>query len=114
MGDQEHGDAVAARGFADSVPVESAVAEGDREGQRRRRRGGRGGRDRDEARSETPVDGDTALGAEALVPEQAVGLTDAAEAKREPMAVDTMPGEEPGAVRSERDGGRRGAVLQDR
>ena len=101
------GDAVAARGFADSVPVESAVAEGEREGQRRRRRGGRGGRDRDEARSETPVDGDTALGAEALVPEQAVGLVDAADAEREPMAVDTMPGEESGALRSEREGGRR-------
>ncbi len=96
-----------ARGFADSVPAEGAAPEGEREGQRRRRRGGRGGRDRDEARADAPVNGDAPLDADALAPEQAVGLTDAADTEREPMAVDTLPGEESGAARGEREGGRR-------
>ncbi len=101
------GEEMQARGSVDSLPAEGATAEGERDGQRRRRRGGRGGRDRDEARSETLVNAEAALGAEAPAPEQALGLTDASDAEREPMAVDTMPGEETGAMRSEREGGRR-------
>ena len=96
-----------ARGFADSVPAEGAASEGEREGQRRRRRGGRGGRDRDEARADAPVNGEAPHGAEALAPEQSAGLTESVNTEREPMAVDTQPGEESGAARGEREGGRR-------
>ncbi len=87
-------------------PPKARRAEGEREGQRRRRRGGRGGRDRDEARTDVPVNGEAPLGAEALAPEQA-GLTEGVDAEREPMAVDTQPGDGVRAARGEREGGRR-------
>ena len=92
---------VETRSFVDSVPAEGAAAEGEREGGRRRRRGGRGGRDRDEARGDTPIASDTPIAAEAVV-------TDA-----EAAPVDTnlderaAPAEDNGAPRAEREGGRR-------
>jgi ribonuclease E len=101
------GEPTQARGFVDSVPAEGAAPEGEREGQRRRRRGGRGGRDRDETRADAPVNGEAPHGAEALAPEQSSGLTETVDTEREPMAVDTQPGEESGAARGEREGGRR-------
>jgi len=73
-----------ARDFADSTP-----ADGEREGQRRRRRGGRG-RDRDEVRAEEAVVGDVALPAETEVP-----------------TAQAVPGDEPDAMRNDREGGRR-------
>jgi ribonuclease E len=96
-----------ARGFADSVPADGATSDGEREGQRRRRRGGRGGRDRDEARADAPVNGEAPLGTETLAPEQSAGLSENVDTDREPMAVDTLPGAESGAARGEREGGRR-------
>jgi ribonuclease E len=54
LGAVEGGDAGAVRSFVDTVPGDAPPADGEREGQRRRRRGGRGGRDRDELRAEGP------------------------------------------------------------
>jgi ribonuclease E len=96
------GDAMQARGFVDSVPAEGAAAEGEREGQRRRRRGGRGGRDRDEARADAPVSADASLGVEGVAVEPVASLSEGVDGDREPM-----PGDEAGAVRGEREGGRR-------
>ncbi len=91
-----------AQGFVDSVPAEGAVAEGEREGQRRRRRGGRGGRDRDEARTDTPVNGEAPLGAESLAVDPVASLSEGADSERE-----ALPGDAVGTERGEREGGRR-------
>jgi ribonuclease E len=93
------GEAVEPRAFADSAP-----AEGERDGQRRRRRGGRGGRDRDDQRAEAPPVDEAGLGAEAM---PAIPVPMAADG--EPG--DTLPAEalagETGVPRGEREGGRR-------
>jgi ribonuclease E len=95
-------DAMPTQGFVDSVPAEGAVAEGEREGQRRRRRGGRGGRDRDEARADIPAQTDAPLDAEGLSVEPVANLGEGADSERE-----VLPGDPVGAERGEREGGRR-------
>jgi ribonuclease E len=87
--------AVETRSFVDSVPAEGAAAEGEREGGRRRRRGGRGGRDRDEARNDAPVAAETSNIDVEAVPFESSADEGAA------------PGEDNGAPRAEREGGRR-------
>jgi ribonuclease E len=92
---------VETRSFVDSVPAEGAAADAEREGVRRRRRGGRGGRDRDEQRSDAP------LGTEAPVAAAAVAI-DADTAPVETQFDDrAAPAEDNGAPRAEREGGRR-------
>ena len=93
------GEAVEPRAFADSAP-----AEGERDGQRRRRRGGRGGRDRDDHRAEAPPVDEAGLGAEAL---PATPLPTTAEVEPgDALQAEALAGE-PGAPRGEREGGRR-------
>ena len=86
---------VETRSFVDSVPAEGTAAEGEREGGRRRRRGGRGGRDRDETRTDVPIATEAAtLDAEAAPVETSLDER-------------TAPVEDNGAPRAEREGGRR-------
>ena len=102
------GEDVNARGFADSLPAEGAAPEAERDGQRRRRRGGRGGRDRDEGRTDAPVNSEAPLGSRSASSPTSCRLDrETSTPSREPMAVDTQPGEESGAARGEREGGRR-------
>ncbi len=94
-------EAVSPQAFVDTLPgadaPETGEAQGEREGGRRRnRRGGRGGRDRNEAAAEgTVVEQSTALNGEALAaPAEAVGNgADTAEADAAPRAESGEGGE---------------------
>ncbi|HMO46768.1 MAG TPA: Rne/Rng family ribonuclease [Rubrivivax sp.] len=97
----------AAMGQADAPPdfADSTPAEGEREGQRRRRRGGRGGRDRDELRSDAPATVE-ALGAggDAIADHPPA---DAETGERDHETLAAPIGDEAAAPPAERDGGRR-------
>jgi ribonuclease E len=97
-------DAGGARTFVDTIPSQTAPADGEREGPRRRRRGGRGGRDRDETRADAQLPGTDSVAG------------DAAAARMESRPQDgenTSPRPEDDG-QAEREGGRRRGRGRDR
>ncbi|HYN62566.1 MAG TPA: Rne/Rng family ribonuclease [Rubrivivax sp.] len=97
-------DAGGVRSFVDTIPSQTAPADGEREGPRRRRRGGRGGRDRDETRADAQPPGTDSV------------ADDAAAARMESRPQDgenTSPRAEDDG-QGEREGGRRRGRGRDR
>ncbi len=87
-----------ARQLAETAPAEGALGDNEREGARRRRRGGRGGRQREDMRSDMAPNADAPLPVEDAVTDT---LADAATAETLPTTDETR------AARGEREGGRR-------
>jgi ribonuclease E len=89
-------------GPIDATLAETAAADGERSSGRRRRRGGRGGRDRDDARSDAAQDRDALAGAADMTDETALAGDDNPQA-----APPVAPGEDGASSGSERERGRR-------
>jgi ribonuclease E len=98
---------VETRSFVDSMPAEGAAAEGERDGGRRRRRGGRGGRDRDETRADSPLKADAPIDSEGVMHDAAPLLAEAGLDERAAPGGEAVPVDDNGAPRGEREGGRR-------
>ncbi|MGL6109905.1 MAG: ribonuclease E/G, partial [Rubrivivax sp.] len=110
----------AVQAFADTVPPGAASSDAERDGQRRRRRGGRGGRDRDGTRGDGTAPGvDAVTATEGAGIDQAPGMADASRMNEDelaPRAAGAGEGrvESNGEADGGRDGGRRRGRGRDR